>query len=106
MSTIKSFPSAADLDLDMWQTGGPTAGRVGWARRINSGDDPVADVYGVDVATRDVTARRIESLGDLYDTLRELADRARAAGLDISQAVQVLNEIVAPKPFHEPGKEG
>lgn len=101
MSIVKSFPSAADLDLDMWR-----AGHVDHRGHRDIGCGPDTDAFCLvlklsknDDAMRDATARRIETLGDLYDSLRELADRARTAGLDVEQAVRVLQEIVAPKPY-------
>lgn len=97
MSIVKSFPSAADLDLDMWQA--MPANRNG-DREIHSDGELIATVRRYEVGEeRDARARRIEMLGDLYDTLRELADRAKTAGLDVEQATRVLQEIVAPKPF-------
>lgn len=107
MSIIKNFPSAADLDLDMWRAYG-TCIDHGREYRIIDRDSLLnrIQVYGYDPAYRDTTARRIEMLGDLYDTLREQTERARLAGLDISQALRVMSEFVAPKPFSPHDENG
>jgi hypothetical protein len=105
MGILKNYPSAADLDLDMWRA---TFLNHNGDREIHSVDDElVATVRRYEVGEqRDATARRIEMLGDLYDTLRELADRAQKAGVDVAQAQRVLQEMVAPKPFSAHDEDG
>lgn len=109
MSIIKNFPSAADLDLDMWEfMNGVSLGRQHRPYRTILTGSGTVRIGASDDAQRDTTARRIEMLGDLYDTLREQTERARQAGLDISQALRVMSEFVAPKPFspHDENGEG
>jgi hypothetical protein len=97
------FPSAGEMDLDMWRAK-PTvdadnarsiegAGEVGVICKVPGAGPRDAD--------RDSTARRLEMVGEVYEELRKLADKARAAGIDCEQAERVLTEFVAPKPFPE-----
>lgn len=100
----KLYPSAAEMDLDMWRaaskrhTGGPRD-------IVDKNDVVIVTIHGVDKqdAARDTLARRVEMIGDLYEELRMLAERAQEAGLDVSQAKQVLGDFVAPKPFPPKG---
>lgn len=102
----KLYPSASEMDLDMLKVSPEViAKRQSTRARIlhDKGGDvvviiPKPDPHS-DGAVRDTLARRIEMMGDLYEELRLLADRAQAAGLDVEQAKAVLGEFVAPKPF-------
>jgi len=92
------YPSAAEMDLDMWRVSRPFAGN----RQIKNGQKVIATVPTEDsIADRDVMARRIESMGDLYEALRRAAERMIAAGMDVSDEHRALTEFVSPKPFAE-----
>jgi hypothetical protein len=101
------FPSASDMDLDMWRAQKPSADG---SRAIEGvANDIVCKVYGMagnDTGmstehSRDMATRRIEMLGDLYETLRVAADKLAKAGLDADEENTVLSEFVTPKPFKE-----
>lgn len=97
------FPSQAEMDLDLWHAS-PTVHPLKFGRDIEGvAGATICTVYGTDRrdADRDSTARRIEQMGDVYEELRKLVDRAKAAGLDVSQAEITLNDFIAPKPFPE-----
>ena len=99
------FPSASDMDMDMWRATRP----VGANRpiRITSNSEAprtVAMVYPLtkgDTGTRDMWARRLEMMGDLYEALRRAADKMALHGMDVSEENTVLGEFCAPKPFAE-----
>lgn len=86
------FPSGPEMDLDMWRASSHV--NPDGTRTIEApADDVIARVYG------DVTTRRIEMLGDLFEGLRRAAEKMSAAGLDVSEENQILGEFVSPKPF-------
>jgi len=93
------FPSSGEMDFDLWKAG---AVDDGFARHIEgAGNERVCTIHGVASrdADRDAMARRLEMIGDLYEELRKLADKARVAGIDTSQADAALSDFVSPKPF-------
>ena len=92
------FPSLSDMDLDMWRAA-PDRQPDG-SRLIAAPDGPVCKVISTnEPGLRDVTARRIEMIGDLYEALRRAAEKMSAAGMDVAQESQVLSEFVTPKAF-------
>lgn len=94
------FPSASTMDLDMWKAGHVHPAK--FSRPIEGvAGAYICEVYGAehDDAQRDATARRLEMMGDLYETLRRAAEKMAKAGLDVSEENQVLGLFVAPKPF-------
>jgi len=93
------FPSHSDMDLDMWRANAHP--NPDGSRNIEApGDWVVCKVFAsADRNVRDLTARRIEMVGDLYETLRVAADKLAAAGIDVAQEHEVLAEFLAPKPF-------
>ena len=54
-----------------------------------------------DKTQRDLWARRVEMLGDVFETLRRAAEKMSAAGLDAAEENTVLSEFVTPKPYAE-----
>lgn len=101
------FPSASMMDLDMMRAGeviiaeGISAFSQ-YGRRIEGvGETNVALIYGTSESdpARDVLCRRIEMLGDLYETFRLAVARMAAAGMDVSEEHEVLAGFVTPKPF-------
>lgn len=94
------FPSHSMMDLDMLR-----AGRVladSYSRRIESvGETVVAEIAGtaMEDSERDVLCRRIEMMGDVYETLRKAAAKLVVAGVDASEEHEVLAAFVSPKPF-------
>lgn len=93
------YPSAAEMDLDIWRASRPDAFR---SRRIIGADGAILAVIPTKVggnADRDVMARRIEAMGDLYEALRRAAERMIEAGMDVSDEHRALTEFVSPKPF-------
>ena len=97
------FPSSGEMDLDMWRAHATV--NVDNSRAIEGAGDVgiICKVLGSAPrdADRDSTCRRLEMVGDLYEELRKLADKAKALGIDTEQADRVLTEFVAPKPFPE-----
>ena len=95
------FPSASEMDLDLWRVGASVHPDTFYRTIEGVAGENIAYVLGVGKADadRDTRARRFEMIGDLYEELRKLADKARAAGLDTSQAEMVLSDFVSPKPF-------
>ena len=93
------FPSHSEMDLDMWQA--TTIGGDGTRSIEAPASYLVAKVYAPDGdgQQRDVVARRVEMVGDLYETLRRAAEKMAAAGLDISEEHEVLSAFCSPKPF-------
>jgi hypothetical protein len=102
------FPSSADMDLDLMHASNGVHPDNHYRVIEGVAGASVAFVHGEarHDADRDTLARRIEMMGDLYDELRKLADRARAAGVDVEQAEMVLSDFVAPKPFPQSGGGG
>lgn len=101
------YPSAAEMDLDMWRAtaparivGGKRHGFVRYIKDLN-GEGIVAVYPGTNDGERDVTARRVEGMGDLYEALRRAAERMIEAGMDVSDEHRALTEFVSPKPFAE-----
>lgn len=96
------FPSNAEMDLDLLRAS-PFIGRDHSRGITGMTGDVVCVVYGTRHAdsVRDALCRRIERMGDVYEELRLLVDRAAAAGVDVATAQSVLNDFVAPKPFSE-----
>lgn len=98
------FPTAAEMDLDIWLA----SSRVSESNnmRIITGvaDDEIIYVNGCGPVDRerDETARRIEMIGDLYDALRDLSILAEKSGLNVTSAFEVLAAFVSPKPFPGP----
>ena len=88
------FPSSADMDLDIMHASNGVHPDNHYRIIEGVAGAGVAYVHGTARldAERDTLARRIEMMGDLYDELRNLADRARAAGMDVEQAESVLSE--------------
>lgn len=96
------FPSNAEMDLDLWRAS--TIVTADHSRTVSGvGEEEICKVYGAahHDPERDVTARRIEMMGEVYEELRLLADRAKAAGLDVTTAESLLSDFIAPKPFSE-----
>jgi len=96
------FPSNAEMDLDLLRAS-PYIGRDHSRGITGTTGDVVCVVYGTrhDDPARDALCRRIERMGDIYEELRLLVDRAAAAGVDVTVAQGVINDFVAPKPFSE-----
>jgi hypothetical protein len=96
------FPSNAEMDLDMMRAS-PLIGRDHSRAVIGATGKAICEVYGAQHhdPVRDALCRRIERMGDVYEELRLLIDRASAAGVDVRVALEVLNDFVAPKPFSE-----
>lgn len=101
MSEGDVFPTAAELDLDMWKA---QAVNPDGSRYIEGvAGSMICAVYGtgpVD-ATRDMHTRRVEMIGDVYEALRRAAEKMSAAGLDVDSEQAVLGDFIAPKPFKE-----
>lgn len=98
------FPSASEMGLDYWTASEDVLLRIKSAHcrvvRNKSGAiiAIVPRVYDLS-DDRDVRARRIEMLGEIYEELRQLADRAQAAGLDVTFTKELLGNFVVPKPL-------
>jgi len=91
------YPSAAEMDLDLWRVARPAPNGN---RMVKNSDAILAIVpNSTSAADRDVMARRIEAMGDLYEALRRAAERMIEAGMDISDEHRALTEFVSPKPF-------
>ena len=102
------FPSASMMDLDMMRAGSVFLdyGPDQHARRIESvGETNVALVYGTaqQDPARDLLCRRIEMMGDMFETLRRAAEKMAAAGLDAREEHEVLAAFVVPKPYGQGG---
>ena len=102
------FPSASEMELDYWTASEDVEIRVRAAhcRLIrNKGGDVIAIVPPAGKRhDRDVRTRRVEMVGEIYEELRQLADRAQAAGLDVTHTREVLSNFVVPKPLPSGGK--
>lgn len=95
------FPSGSEMDLDMWRAGRPEPdGARGIAGVANA---RIAKVYAPDgdIGERDLLARRIEMVGDLYEGLRRAAEKMSEAGLNVADEHAILAEFITPKPFPE-----
>ena len=95
------FPSASDMDLPMWRA---TEVKNEYSRYVKDGEDrALLKVFGKakQDAARDCVARRMEMLGDLYETLRKLTETADKAGVDVTDAMEMLGLFCAPKPFSD-----
>jgi hypothetical protein len=101
MPNDSPFPSNAEMDLDMMRASQHI--ERGHSRKVLLSGVAVCEVYGNvhDDAARDALCRRIERMGDIYEELRLLVERAAAAGVDVHVAQRVINDFVAPKPFSE-----
>lgn len=95
------FPGAGEMGLELYQAGVRTApvGAAPFRPITGPGGVLVARVYG----DNDLLARRIEMIGDVYETLRKATDKMVAAGIDVSEEHEVLGLFVAPKPFSQVG---
>ena len=106
---VNLFPSASEMELDYW-TASPEVAAYRKLNRCRLIRDKEGNVVAA-VPTkqngeddRDVRARRIEMVGEIYEELRLLADRAQAAGLDVAHARDLLGNFVVPKPLPNGGK--
>lgn len=99
------FPSASEMELDYWTASEDvTDSRArSRCRMIRAKDNKIIAVVprlrDNSDEDRDVRARRIEMLGEIYEELRQLADRAQAAGLDVTFTKELLGNFVVPKPL-------
>lgn len=98
-----AFPSAAEMDLDMWEAAQHAEKTIirtrDTSRCVAIIPHPIDEIHAI-------IARRIEMLGDVYEELRLLQERAADAGLDTAQALQVLAEFVTPKALSRAKKGG
>lgn len=97
------YPSQSDMDLDMWRASVPNSAGSRRVKALIGGAEVVlaAVPIATSLADRDVMARRIEGMGDLYEALRRAAERMIEAGMDVSDEHRALTEFVSPKPFAE-----
>lgn len=97
------FPSASEMELDYWTASdAEVAMHARRCRMVRTKDGAVAALVPAlpgKQEERDVRARRIEMLGEIYEELRQLADRAQAAGLDVTFTKELLGNFVVPKPL-------
>lgn len=101
--TVESdvFPTAAELELDVWTAGGINRDHSRWI--TGAGETGICLVGGDAMVDpiRDTTTRRIEMLGELYESLARAVAKMQAAGMDCDAERAVLGDFVAPKPFPE-----
>lgn len=105
------FPSASEMELDYWTASDDLVSSrpKSFCRLIRNKDDAVIAIVPTlagETQGRDVRARRIEMLGEIYEELRQLADRAQAAGLDVTFTKELLGNFVVPKPLPPARGEG
>lgn len=104
------FPSASEMELDYWtaseDVGAMHLRRCRFIRDKAGGLIAAVPCLPGKQEERDVRARRVEMLGEIYEELRQLADRAQAAGLDVTNVRNVLSNFVVPKPLPQAKKGG
>lgn len=103
------FPSASEMGLDYWTASEDVLLRIKAAhcRVVRNKTGAIIAIVPsllLKQEERDVRARRIEMLGEIYEELRQLADRAQAAGLDVTFTKELLGNFVVPKPLPKGGK--
>ncbi len=102
------FPSASEMELDYWTASDDVVSSrpKSFCRLIRNKDNAAVAIVPqlLEKEDRDVRARRIEMLGEIYEELRQLADRAQAAGLDVTFTKELLGNFVVPKPLPNGGK--
>lgn len=103
MAYKSPYPPQSDMDLDMVRAQPTTTPNEVMLVGGERGTELIGRVYSLSsLAEKRMAmvnfAKRIEMMGDLYEELRQLEERAFNAGLDTSQARAALQEFVTPKP--------